>query len=271
MIQALDNSLYMRDRKQYDAIRKKALQFTEDYVGSNIIRDTVFQVLKNYISQNGLYPQLFLYPFEDEDFCACTFIKGGRVFVVINTDMALSKQIFAAAHELFHLFKCFEDEQSYLSPSILDSATLDEKTTKLEDMEANAFAGLILAPRKSLLEQMDIYHIRRNSIGVKEILTLMEIYAMPWKAVVFRLFEDEIITKDKARELLQISKSEIEQQSELTGQARKWQRNTEHEISFGSLLKNMNRVFELKAVDRKRYHQDEERVNAIRREVSKKS
>ena len=43
------------------------------------------------------------YPIEDTDLCACTFIRKGRMFVMINSALPLSKQIFAAAHELYHI------------------------------------------------------------------------------------------------------------------------------------------------------------------------
>jgi len=128
--------------------------------------------------------EIFRYPLGDADFCACTFIRNGRVFVVINSEMTVSKQIFAAAHEFYHLYNYFEEyDPTYQQHgSILDSATMDEETTKLEDMEANAFAGLILAPTRSIQEQMGIYHIRRDSINLKDILMLMEIYAIPFIA-----------------------------------------------------------------------------------------
>lgn len=272
MFKALENSLYMVDRAKYELIRQRAIAFNSNYTGSNIIQDDIFYIIENYILQHGMRLELFRYPLGDDDFCACTFIRSGSVFVVINSAMTVSKQIFAAAHEFYHLYNYFEEYNPLYQQhgSILDSATMDEETTKMEDMEANAFAGLILAPALSIREQMDIYHIRRDAIGVKDILMLMEIYAIPYKAMVLRLCEDETIDEEKVRDLCKISEKEIIRQSELTGRAKRWQRS-DKEIVFGSLNENMERVSRLDAVDEDKIRQDSVRIREIMDIISGKA
>ena len=272
MFKALENSLYVVDQAKYDLIRQRANAFNSNYTGSNIIQDDVFHIIENYVLQHGMRMELFRYPMGDDDFCACTFIRSGSIFVVINSAMTVSKQIFAAAHEFYHLYNYFEEYVPTYQQhgSILDSTTMDEETTKLEDMEANAFAGLILAPARSIQEQLGIYHIRRDAISVKDILMLMEIYAIPYKAMVLRLFEDEIITEEKARELFRISEKEIIRQSELTGRAKRWQR-ADKEIVFGSLNENMERVSRLDAVDEDQISQDSARIREIMGIISGKA
>ena len=238
MFKALENSLYVADRTKYEVIRQRANAFNSNYTGNNIIQDDIFHIIENYVLQHGMRLEIFRYPTGDADFCACTFIRSGSVFVVVNSAMTVSKQIFAAGHEFYHLYNYFEEyDPAYQQRgSILDSSTMDEETTRLEDMEANAFAGLILAPMRSIREQMDIYHIRRDAVGIKEILMLMEIYAIPYKAMVLRLFEDETISEEKARDFFRISEKEITRQSELTGRAKRWQR-VDKEIFFAVSMK----------------------------------
>ena len=257
MFKALENSLFVVDRAKYELVRQRANAFNSNYTGSNIIQDDIFHIIENYVLQHGMQLEIFRYPLGDADFCACTFIRNGRVFVVINSEMTVSKQIFAAAHEFYHLYNYFEEyDPTYQQHgSILDSATMDEDTTKLEDMEANAFAGLILAPTRSIQEQMGIYHIR------------MEIYAIPYKAMVLRLFEDEIIDEEKARELFMITEDQILKQSSLTGRAKRWQR-VDCDISFGSLNENMERVSRLDAVDEEQIKQDSARIKEIMDAIS---
>lgn len=269
MFKALENSLYLVDRAKYDQIRQRANAFNSNYTGSNIIQDDIFHIIENYVLQHGMQLEFFRYPLGDADFCACTFIRSGRVFVVINSAMTLSKQIFAAAHEFYHLYNYFEEyDPTYQQHgSILDSATIGEETTKLEDMEANAFAGLILAPTRSIQEQMGIYQIHRESITPKDILMLMEIYAIPYKAMVLRLFEDEIINEEKARDLFLIPEKEILSQSTLTGRAKRWQR-IDKDISFGSLKENMERVSKVDAVDEEQIKQDSARIQKIMDTIS---
>ena len=270
MFKALENSLFVVDRDKYAMIRQRANAFNSNYTGSNIIQDDIFHIIENYVLQHGMRLEIFRYPLGDADFCACTFLRAGRVFVVLNSAMPLSKQIFAAAHEFYHLYNYFEDyDPTYQQhASILDSATMDEETTKLEDMEANAFAGLILAPTRSIHEQMSIYQIYRDSIGLQDILMLMEIYAIPYKAMVLRLFEDEIIDEEKAREMFQKSEKEIVYQSLLTGRAKRWQR-IDKEIAFGSLNENIARVSKLDAVDEKQIRRDTARIAEIMTTLTK--
>lgn len=266
MYKALENSLFVKDRERYDLIRKQANSFNSNYTGSNIIQDDIFHIVENYVLQHDMRMEMLRYRLGDDDLCACTFIRSGRVFVVINTDMPLSKQIFAAAHELYHLYNYFEgyDSSHRKRLSILDAATMDEETTRLEDMEANAFAGAILAPGISIREQMGIFQIRSNSVKIKEILMLMEIYAIPFKAMVLRLFEEEIIDEEQVRELFRNTETDILRQSKLTGRAVRWQRKTADEFMAGSLNENMERVAELDAVQEERYRRDMDILNEIK-------
>lgn len=265
MFKVLENSLFVRNRERYDLIRKRANAFNANYTGSNIIQDDIFHIIENYVLQQDMHLELFRFPLGDDDFCACTFIRESRVFVVINTLMPLAKQIIAAAHELYHLYNYFEEnDPSYPQRgSILDATTMDEDTTKEEDMEANAFAGAVLVPSLLLKEQMSIYRVRKESIGLTEILLLMEVFAVPYKAMVLRLFEEGIIVEDEVHRLLEIDEKEISRRCELTGRAMRWERNTKQEVSFGSLRENMDMVSRLDAVDHDRYQQDVARIREI--------
>ena len=74
----------------------------------------------------------------------------------------MSKQIFAAAHELYHI-RCFLEEdipELIKRGSILNSATIEAGTTEAEEMEANAFAGILLVPVDALEQQIRIYQIK---------------------------------------------------------------------------------------------------------------
>lgn len=269
MFKALENSLFETDSEGFESIRQRANAFNANYAGSNIIQDDIFCIIGNYIEQQGMQPELFFYPFGDDDLCACTFLKCGRVFVVINSAMTLSKQIFAAAHELYHVYNYFEENDPMYPQhgSVLDSSTIDEAATTMEDKEANAFAGLILAPGRYIQEQMDIYHIRRNSICPKDVLTLMDIFAIPYKAVVLRLFEEGIISEEMVRSLFSISEDRIQIQSNRTSRANRWQRK-DRIVQFGSIEDNMEAVAAMDALNKDRIRQDKDRIQEIRRMIA---
>ena len=236
----LENCLFKKDPVRFEKLREEVKQFNALCNGHNVIQDDIFNVIQNYARKKGYTLQLIRYPIKDDDFCACTFIRKGTLFVFVNSALALSKQIFAAAHELYHLKEYVDDKNPEYSGkgSILDSVSMDEKSALKEDMEANAFAGLLLAPKEFLFEQIDIYGINTANIQMRDVITLMDIFAIPYKAVVLRLFEDDFISENGAVQLFQISESEINRMIQITGKAKRWQEMT-GVIELGSLREKL--------------------------------
>lgn len=116
---------------------------------------------------------------------------------------------------------------------------VDEAAMTQEDLEANAFAGLLLMPDRMMREQLALYGINQTDIKVDDILTLMEVFALPYKAIILRLFEERVITETKANDLLQYDAAYIAQRTELTGKAKQWQMSSVKIEYFGSLLDNL--------------------------------
>lgn len=241
MYQVLENSLYVKDRKKFELIRERADGFHKSYNGDNIIQDDIFNVVENYAEQKGMPLELLRYPIGDEKFCACTFIRGGRFFILLNGGVPLAKQIFAMGHELYHMWCYLENEDQRLmqNGSMLDSATMEDATNEQEEMEANAFSGLLLVPADLLQQQIRIYGIQTSQIAVRDILMLMDIFAVPYKAMNLRLYEDGLITEDRVRKLFAVSPRDIETQMQLTGRAKRWNVAWVGSERFGSLLENM--------------------------------
>ena len=63
----------------------------------------------------------------------------------------------------------------------------------------------------------------------------MDIFAIPYKAAVLRLLEEDKIDAKSAKNLLQVAEEEISKQIELTGKAARWQEIHKDFIRFGSL------------------------------------
>lgn len=172
-------------------------------------------------------------------------------------------------NKLIWQYNYFEhsDSRYRQSGSILDSSTIDEDTEKSEDMEANAFAGLLLAPGESVLQQIRIYGIKEQEISLDDVIMLMEIYAIPYKAMVLRLYEENLIISGKAREFLDIADSVVATRMKLTGKALRWQKTTKNEVLFGSLYEQMERAVQIDAVTEERIQTDKKRINEIRKKV----
>ncbi len=237
----LAESLYKKQNKRFEKINEQSKSFAVNYCGNVIIRDSIFGIISNYARKRELSLEVLRYPFKDDELWAFTFVKKGTIFLCVNTDLSMCKQIFATAHELYHIHCYAEDinTSTITSGSLLDSKTVDEVATTQEDLEANAFAGLLLMPDASLAEQFKMFGISKDKIEIDDVLILMDLFALPYKAAVLRLVESGEITDAKGQELLNTDKSIIDTRIELTGRSLQWQQNSNALSHYGTLLQNL--------------------------------
>ena len=140
---------------------------------------------------------------------------------------------------------------------------------EIEDMEANAFAAILLAPKERLDEQTDVYNLSYKNISVQTILKIMDIFAIPYKAAVIRLLEEDKIDAKDAKKLLQVTEEEISKQMELTGKAARWQEIHKDFVRFGSLSELMYDVEQMDAVRDERLSSDKSRLTEIMKNLRK--
>lgn len=86
---------------------------------------------------------------------------------------------------------------------------MNETGRTQEDLEANAFAGLLLMPDQLLHEQILLYGLDKDLVTVDSVLMLMDMFAMPYKAVVLRLFESGNISHQQAEKLLEVGSADV--------------------------------------------------------------
>ena len=263
----LDESLFTKQPKQFESINTLAKAFAANYCGSTIIRDSIFSVAENYARKRGLTLEVLRYPFKDDELWAFTFVKKGTIFLCVNSGLALCKQIFAVGHELYHIHCYAEDIDpgTLASGSLLDSKTVDDAAISQEDLEANAFAGLLLMPDGILDEQIKLYGIVADKMAVDDVLVLMELFALPYKAVVLRLVENNNISSSKAKELLECDSNYASERIQLTGKALTWQQNSKDLAYLGSLLDDMKYNREQELLTESREKSDIEYLDKIRK------
>ena len=254
--------LFLENRERFEEIRTKAASFCSLYVGQNIIRDAVFLIGKNYSELMNMPLEWLRFPIDDENLSAYTFIRRNRIFVTVNTALPLSKQIYAAAHELYHI-RCYLEEND---SSLLSSGSMlkNDETSCREEIEANAFASLILAPTDALNQQIRILHIDRDNFNTDSVLSLMDIFALSWKAMVLRLYEEKIITEEKAIKLYTVSADEIRKRIGITGKAKCWDNPGPGYVEFGSLYENLTEITENELLPQSRLDGDWTRFNTIK-------
>lgn len=238
MNKIITNSLFKTDPLEFKKLKESVIEFNALYNGNNIIQDDIFNIMINYARRKEQHLELLRLPIKDDDFCAFTCVRKGKIFTIVNSYLPICKQIFAAGHELYHIFRYISDQDDSLpiSGSFLTSIEIDEIAEKQEDMEANAFSALLLAPSDSIVEQIRIYDIDSKNIDMIDIVRLMDIFAIPFKAIVLRLFEEKIIDENTANKLLTQGTPEIVANAmKKRNVALRWQKRTVDEIDLGSL------------------------------------
>ncbi len=265
MENVLENSLYVRDLNRFKELSRAVIQYNSLYNGNNIIQDDIFSVLANYARKNQEALELFRFPVEDDDFCALTCVKQGKIFVYVNSWLPLSKQIFAAAHELYHIW-CFiekKDESVLRKGSFLNAAVIDEDGKSKEDQEANAFAGLLLAPSNALHEQMQIYGISKDRLQLEDLIRLMAIFSMPYKAMLLRLYEEQYLDTNATCKFLNIEKDILKKNIGYEPNAERWQKRTPEIVQIGDLNRLIEQNLELDLLAETRSNADQEAVLQI--------
>lgn len=123
-------------------------------------------------------------------------------FVYINTDKPMAEQIFAAAHELGHIFKVAERVWSSLGKT-------DIPTEQEEEDITNLFAAELLMPYKAFRDNffahMTELEIKPGKVRLDEAIRLivcqMSDFMVPYEAVRKRLVETKIMDISSAESL----------------------------------------------------------------------
>ena len=161
---------------------------------NNIIREDILPLLDRFCT-------VIYYPTDDgqnNGFHKTYLIDGTKYhFVYINTNQDREKQIFTAAHELGHVWKLDE----YLS----------EKLGKMIDYHygekiMNRFAAELLMPHDTFISFVNAELKKAEGLNsVREIIQLITIimneFFVPYKSVVYRLYELGFLSDSSAKAL----------------------------------------------------------------------
>ena len=159
-----------------------------------VIGEEVFKILE----QAAL---LILYPIDDDELCGFVCKKDDRIFAFVNSAIPLEKQIFAAAHELYHIWY---DESALVTGEMVKSDTLEIDLNGIET-KANRFAAMFLVQKQLINEELSNLSIdKAEQLDVSHIVRLMDLFGVPYKTIVRRLFEIAFIDRRQCEELLGI-------------------------------------------------------------------
>ncbi len=226
-------SLKETDSALYSRIVDKARSWQAQYCGASIIKDNIFSSITNCARKYGRDVEMMFFPFGDEDIRSVGMLKENVFFISVNTENAVSDEIYAAAVMSYHILRYLEEEESSSFNIILTSKTLEFPSSR-RDFEAGLFARSLLMSDTLLYEMSVIYGINLKKPDVRTIMLLMSLFALPLRCVVIRLFECGCITKEEALVLLATKKEELR----YTGIGTRWLESGAGTESFGSLYDN---------------------------------
>jgi len=182
----------------YDEIKKEVLLFQQKYSGARdkILQDDIFRIIEN---MEGI--DLLLFPVKDDDLCGFICEYKGEIFIYINTYLTLAKQIFSAAHEIYHFIN--NGQKELLHRKIIEDT--EEEKLEIEESKANLFAALLLVPEDSLKSELDLLNVKTaEDINILKLIKLMDTFAVPYKTIVLRLFEIELMDEKETEKWLSI-------------------------------------------------------------------
>ncbi|UZH06066.1 ImmA/IrrE family metallo-endopeptidase [Heyndrickxia coagulans] len=141
------------------------------------------------------------YPVRDDELCAFVCKKKGKLFAYINTYIPREKQVFAAAHELFHIWF---DKNNLERPELLNTGTLENETQNVSELKANLFAAILLVPEDALDNELKLRRMRQQTISAEDIVKLMSLFFVPYKTMVRRLYEIGFINEKQLKQFYSI-------------------------------------------------------------------
>lgn len=167
---------------------------------NQIIRENIFRILKK--------ETIFLqYPIEDDELCAFVCRKQDQLFSYINSYIPKDKQIFAAAHELYHIW--YEPDRLD-QVEVLANSTIDDEPIQKSEQMANRFAAMFLVPEAVLRQQIRSLQLDEENIELKGIVQLIPIFQVPYKTLVLRLHEIRLLSQKQCEMFLAIPDRDLQ-------------------------------------------------------------
>lgn len=172
----------------------------DDYKLHHIFPNTLLR--SDVLNLLDMYCTVVYYPLEEDNnngfhIKDVPFLDGtlNNHFVFINTAQTIDKQVFTAAHELGHIWN--------VDDYVVDKLNLSPNATDRE-MIINKFAAVLLMPKEPFKKFFDVEYeklVGKNpEISIDDFLKLCTIlmnhFFAPFKSIVTRFFELELLSKE---------------------------------------------------------------------------
>lgn len=191
-------------------MRNKQLSKTDIKAVQGLAREKLTEYCKlNDVIGTGVFNilekdnKVLYYPLEDQQVWGFSETIKGKSFVCINTSLPYNKQVFAAAHELYHVW--FNTSGEIMLSEDMQELDSDEEIELL----ANRFAAEFLVNEELLRQEIRVFDMNKENLNVKEIVRLANFFVVPYKTMVRRLFETDILSKKSFEEFMAVTEDEV--------------------------------------------------------------
>ncbi len=227
------------DSRTVDEIKGLGRQKLIEYSKLNdVIGGQIFNILE-------LENKVLYYPIEDEEVWGFSEKVKGKSFVWINTAIAYDKQVFAAAHELYHLW--FENDGEIILKANMEE--ISAFNISENELKANRFAAEFLINEELLLQEVRTYGVDKNRIGIKDIMKLSNLFVVPYKTMVKRLYEIKLINKKRYNKLMALSNEQVDMWRNRLGLSLP---TRENKIGLDNLVDKAMELYERKKITREK-------------------
>jgi len=144
------------------------------------------------------------YPLEDPQVWGFSETIKGKSFVCINTSLQYDKQVFAAAHELYHLWF------SNLGGIMISKNTVELDAEEEIELVANKFAAEFLVNDELLHQEARLFEISKDNLRVKDVVRLANHFVVPYHTMVKRLYEINVCPQNYYGEFMSCTDNQAE-------------------------------------------------------------
>lgn len=170
--------IFKKNKEIYHDVDRYIKMYLKDY---HLKGWTILDGAKRWIEENHYLIQA---PIADSSLGGFILYKSPRVICYLNSWQPRIYQNFILLHELFHILSQtnFENEELHFIESDLDR--------DLDERKADYFASLLLL---DAAEVYSFYNSLKEKALLDKIILTMANFSSPYKAVLIRLFELELI------------------------------------------------------------------------------
>lgn len=162
--------------------------------GDPLIASKPLEFIKTFLNENAYVLE---FPIKNSDYGGLVFYYNKNFYIQINTAQLKIYENFMWAHEFYHFYfdkdKVKQKEENF----VLVDSIFDEK-----ERLPNLFAGELLINDYILERKFNSLTKEGNSSLEDIVINLIPVFEVPYKAIVIKLAQNQLITIGEAEEII---------------------------------------------------------------------